>query len=104
MSDPFQRAVHNARAMVAVLPDSEAAPDRAILAVEAMSRGATADGLALAERATRDDPRVALGWVVQGDAHRLQHHLDLARTAYEPALALDPTDAETRLALREIEI
>jgi tetratricopeptide (TPR) repeat protein len=104
MSDPFQLAFHNARAMVAVLPDSEAAPDRAILAVEAMSRGATAAGLALAERATRDDPRVALGWVVQGDAHRLQHHPAPARTAYERALALDPADAETRLALGEVEI
>jgi hypothetical protein len=104
MRDSFQVALHSARAMVTVLPDSEAATYRTILAVEAMARGATSEGLALAERATRDNPHAALAWVVQGDAHRLQHRLDLAQSAYERALDLDPQDLETQLALGEVQL
>jgi Dolichyl-phosphate-mannose-protein mannosyltransferase/Tetratricopeptide repeat len=103
-SDPFLARVHDARAMLTVLPDSESSPYQAILAVEAISRGATSEGLELATRATRASPRDTLGWIVQGDAHRLERRLDLAQSAYEHALALNPQDAETRVALGEVQL
>jgi len=103
MADPFLRAVHTARALVRVWPDSLAWSQKTVLAAEAFDRGRPEEALALAEDATLARPSYAVGWFLKGESLRVLHRNGEARSAYEQALALDSTDVEAWVGLGRVE-
>jgi hypothetical protein len=103
MSDSFLVQLHKSRALVGVLPDSLNWSNKIVLAVDALGRGAEQEALALADAATRTQPREPLGWIIKGAALRVAGRLRPARQAYARALALEPSDADTRYRLGGVE-
>jgi tetratricopeptide (TPR) repeat protein len=99
ISDDFARALHVARAMVRVLPDSLAWRHRTVLAVEALALGRDEQARSLAEAALRAHPADSLGWTVLGEAERGLGRYSRAVDAYRHALALDPQDLQARVGL-----
>jgi tetratricopeptide (TPR) repeat protein len=98
------RAVRQARALVAVLRDSTAAPYHAMLAADALDRGQFAAAIAHAGEAIRWQPRLAAGWLLMGDAQFAAGHLDDAGLAYGNALARDPLEPRARFGLGRVQL
>ena len=99
LSDPWLTRLHEARAMVDVLPESLTAQYRIALAIDALDRGAPAVALELADQAGRRLPNEPLVWQTRGRALlELSRPADAA-AAFSRAVQLDPNDPETRRAL-----
>jgi hypothetical protein len=99
MASRAQWKVHISRAMVQVLPDSEAAGYRFTLAQDALDRGLHEEALAQATRAIQGRPADPAGWMLAGEALRALYRSADAAKAYERVLVLDPSQRNARLAL-----
>ena len=99
LADPWLRRLHEARALVGVVPESTAAPYRITLAIEALDRGAPGVALGEVDQALLFRPREPLAWQARGLALiRLARHAE-AVAAFERSLVLEPNDSETRALL-----
>ncbi|MGH7741606.1 MAG: tetratricopeptide repeat protein [Candidatus Eiseniibacteriota bacterium] len=99
LSDPWLTRLHQARAMVDVLPESLTAPYRVALAIDALDRHAPEVGLELADQAARYLPREPVVWQTRGRALLELARPDEAAQAFGRAVQLDPRDAESRRVL-----
>jgi hypothetical protein len=99
IANEYARALHVARAMVRVLPESLAWRPKTVLAVDALAQGRDSLAIALASSAVRAHPADSLGWVVWGEAERALGHHDAAAVPYRRALDLDPTDVVAGVGL-----
>ena len=99
LADPYQRRLHESRALVGVLPESLTVPYRITLGVDALDRGEAAAALEFADQALRLRADQPLAWQVRGFALMRLARPAEAVAAFERSLALSPGDAETRAAL-----
>jgi tetratricopeptide repeat protein/dolichyl-phosphate-mannose-protein mannosyltransferase len=104
MSDPDERAVHQSRGLVRVLPEPMAWSHHIVIAAYAAAHDRWGEALGQARLATRSQPDSALGWSVVGEALRRLGRLDEAGRAYARAMALDPADADARVGLGWVEL
>jgi tetratricopeptide (TPR) repeat protein len=98
LSDPWLHRLHEARAMVDVLPESLTAAYRVALAVDALDRGAPEVALELIDQAARRLPREPVVWQTRGRALLELERPDAAAAAFERAVELDPRDEDSRRA------
>ena len=99
LSDPYQRRLHESRALVGVLADSLTVPYLITLGIDALDRADPGAAIRNADQALHFREDQPLAWEVRGLAlMRLGRHGD-AVAALEHALALAPDDAETRDSL-----
>jgi tetratricopeptide (TPR) repeat protein len=99
LSDPWLHRLHEARAMVDVLPESLTAPYRVALAVDALDRGAPQVALELIDQAAQRLPREAVVWQTRGRALLELERPGEAAEAFARAVELDPGDEESQRAL-----
>jgi tetratricopeptide (TPR) repeat protein len=99
LADPYQRRLHESRALVGVLPESLTVPYRITLGVDALDRGEPAVALEFADQTLRLRVDQPLAWQVRGFALMRLARPAEAVAAFERSLALSPGDAETRAAL-----
>jgi tetratricopeptide (TPR) repeat protein len=99
LSDPWLHRLHEARAMVDVLPESLTAPYRVALAVDALDRGAPQVALELIDQAAQRLPREAVVWQTRGRALLELDRAGEAAEAFARAVELDPGDEDSRRAL-----
>jgi len=104
IADVAARRLHNARALVQVLPDSLAWTHRMVLGAEALAENRPAEALRHAGNATQARPHDALGWTLAGEALRQLGRASDARAAFEHALALDPDDVQAQVGLGYVEL
>lgn len=99
MANRAEWRLHISRAMVQVLPDSEAARYRVVLAQDALDRSRNDEALIQATASIRGRPSDPVGWMLAGEALRATHRMSEAARAYEKVLLLDPSNVMARLAL-----
>ena len=99
LSDPWLTRLHQARAMVDVLPESLTAPYRVALAIDALDRGAPQVSLELCEQAAHYLPREPVVWQTRGRALLELSRPSEAAESFGRAVQLDPRDPESRRAL-----
>jgi Flp pilus assembly protein TadD len=97
--DRVQSAIHYARALSRVLPDSLAAPHRLLLGALAMDEGRPEEALELGRLAVRGRPYDPRGWLLSGQALRALGQTADAARALATAHSLDPNDVATNLEL-----
>jgi Dolichyl-phosphate-mannose-protein mannosyltransferase len=90
--DPYQRRLHEARALVDVLPDSLTVPYRITLAVDALDREQYAEAIARADQALHWREDQPLAWEVKGHALARLGRPGDAIPAFERSAALSPGD------------
>jgi len=99
LSDSWLTRLHEARALVGVLPDSLTAPYRLALAEDALERGAPQVALDLADHAGRFRPREPVVWMTRGRALLDLSRPEDAAESFARAVQLDSLDAGARRAL-----
>jgi hypothetical protein len=93
MSDDLERLVHVSRASMRILPDSATAPERAVLAADALRRGDLSTALRLAREARMLRPDLAVAWRVEGMALKASGRLEEADRALRAAAERTPRDS-----------
>jgi 4-amino-4-deoxy-L-arabinose transferase-like glycosyltransferase len=93
-ADAYQRRLHEARALVDVLPDSLTVPYRITLAVDALDREQYAEAIARADQALHWREDQPLAWEVKGHALARLGRPGEAIPAFERSAALSPGDGD----------